>query len=142
MSSPKRHERVAGEIHAVLADALRTRIKDPRVTPVSITGVRLSPDLSVAVVYYTPLGGAGDSRELESGLRAAGGFLRRELGQQLRLRHVPELQFRLDAGLDEAIRLTSLLSRMEEEDRARAEQRSAEEQGADDKGASTEGEES
>ena len=120
MSSPKRHERVAGEIHAVLADALRTRIKDPRVTPISITNVRLSPDLSVAVVYFTPLGGEGDRRELLGGLKAANGFLRRELGARLRLRHVPEIHFRLDDGLDDAIRLTSLLSRMEEEDRARA----------------------
>lgn len=120
MSSPKRHERVAGEIHAVLADALRTRIKDPRVTPVSLTGVRLSPDLSQAWVYFTPLGGDGDPAALKAGLKAASGFLRREVGQRLHLRHAPDLKFMLDEGLDNAIRLTSLLSRMEEEDQARA----------------------
>lgn len=120
MPSPKRHERVAGEIHAVLADALRTRIKDPRVTPVSLTDVRLSPDLGVAWVYFTPLGGVGDPAALKEGLKAATGFLRREIGQKLRLRHVPALEFMLDDKLEDAIRMTSLLIRMEEEDKARA----------------------
>ena len=120
MPSPKRHERVAGEIHAVLADALRTRIKDPRVTAVSLTDVRLSPDLGVAWVYFTPLGGVGDPKTLKAGLKAATGFLRREIGQKLSLRHVPSLEFLLDDKLDDAIRMTSLLIRMEEEDKVRA----------------------
>lgn len=119
MSSSNRNERVAGEIHAILADALRTRIKDPRVGPLSLTGVRVSRDLGTAVVYFTPLGGEGNPTLIAEGLRAATGFLRREIGRQLRLRHAPELVFRLDEGIDDAIRLTSLLGRMEEEDATR-----------------------
>lgn len=119
MSSSNRNERVAGEIHAILADALRTRIKDPRVGPLSLTGVRVSRDLGTAVVYFTPLGGEGNPALIAEGLRAATGFLRREIGRQLRLRHAPELVFRLDEGIDDAIRLTSLLGRMEEEDASR-----------------------
>lgn len=126
MSSSNRNERVAGEIHAILADALRTRIKDPRITPLSLTGVNVTRDLGTATVFFTPLGGDGDIKAITAGLQAASGFLRREIGQKLRLRHAPDLVFRPDVGIDEAIRLTSLLSRMEEQDAARDAARAAE----------------
>ncbi len=127
MPSSNRNERVAGEIHAILADALRTRVKDPRITPISLTGVRVTRDLGTATVHFTPLGGEGDLKAIQAGLRAATGFLRREIGSQLRLRHAPELVFEPDTGLDDAIRLTSLLERMEAEDAARAAAESASE---------------
>ena len=120
MTGNNRNERVAGEIHAILAEALRTRIKDPRIGLVSLTGVRVTRDLGTATVYFTPLGGEGDSARIAEGLRAASGFLRREVGRQLRLRQAPELVFKPDTGIDEAVRLTALLERMEEEDAARA----------------------
>lgn len=119
MSSTKRTDRVAGEIHAILADALRSEVKDPRITAITLTGVRLSADLGVAKVMFTPLGGEGDVAAISRGLHAASGFLRRELGRRLQLRHVPALVFEYDDNLDDAIRMTSLLSRMEEEDNAR-----------------------
>ncbi len=120
MSSSNRNERVAGEIHAILASALRTRIKDPRISPLSLTGVSVTRDLGTATIYFTPLGGDGDLAAISAGLKAATGFLRREILSQLRLRHAPELVFKPDLGIDEAIRLTSMLARMEEEDAARA----------------------
>lgn len=135
MTSSNRNERVAGEIHAILADALRTRIKDPRITAISLTGVTVTRDLGIATVHYVPLGGEGDIKSIQQGLRAAAGFLQREIGKQLRLRHVPKLIFSPDHGIDDSIRLTALLERMEEEDRARDATREAEE------GASTVGEE-
>lgn len=120
MTGNNRNERVAGEIHAILAEALRTRIKDPRIGLISLTGVRVTRDLGTATIYFTPLGGEGDVARMAEGLRAASGFLRREIGRQLRLRQSPELVFKPDTGIDEAVRLTSLLERMEEEDAARA----------------------
>jgi ribosome-binding factor A len=119
MTGNNRNERVAGEIHAILAEALRTRIKDPRIGLISLTGVRVTRDLGTATVYFTPLGGEGDVKRMGEGLRAASGFLRREIGRQLRLRVSPELVFKPDTGVDEAVRLTALLERMEEEDAAR-----------------------
>jgi len=119
MTGNNRNERVAGEIHAILAEALRTRVKDPRIGQISLTGVRVTRDLGTATVYFTPLGGEGDVRRMAEGLRAASGFLRREIGQRLRLRQAPELVFKPDTGIDEAVRLTALLERMEQEDAAR-----------------------
>lgn len=110
-----RADRVATDIHAVLARTLREEVKDPRVSSVSITAVRLSKDLSIAHVNFVPLGGQGDPATLLAGLQAAAGFLRRVVGQEIRLRHTPDLQFHLDEGLDESLRMTRMLQALEEQ---------------------------
>lgn len=119
MSSPNRTERVAGEIQAILADALRKGVKDPRITPITLTRVRVAGDMGKAWVHYAPLGGDGNPKLIQQGLRAASGFLRREIGKAMSLRHVPELVFEHDAGIDHSVRLTSLLEQMERDDLAR-----------------------
>lgn len=114
MAQFKRAERVAGEVHEALARVLLEGVRDPRVTPITITSVRVSDDLAHVRVNFCPLGGDGDPAALQAGLEAARGYLRREVGRRLRLKHVPELHFHLDLRVDEAVRLTALLSRMEE----------------------------
>ena len=109
MAQFKRADRVAGEIQRVLSEVLLAGVNDPRVTPLSILGVHLSPDLSVAHVNYVSLGGVADPAVLAEGLRAASGFLRREVGQKLNLRHVPKLVFHLDESIDENIRMVKFL---------------------------------
>ncbi|MCB9759189.1 MAG: 30S ribosome-binding factor RbfA [Alphaproteobacteria bacterium] len=113
--SARRAERTAELVHAELARLLRTEVKDPRVGVVSITHVRMSGDLRHATVHIAPLGGRGDSEEMLAGLNSALGFLRREVGRALRLKHAPALHFRVDDGVDEAVRMTELLTRMERE---------------------------
>jgi len=112
MSTYQRPERVAQQLAQVLAEVLRQGVRDPRVTPLTITRVRMSPDLRVADINVVPLGGEGDGDELIDGLESANGFLRRQVGRQLRLRHTPELRFHLDKQLDNAIHMTRLLDRM------------------------------
>lgn len=113
-SDANRHERVATDVHAVLARTLHEEVKDPRVSDVSITAVRMSRDLSIAHVNVVPLGGQGDSASMMEGLQAASGFLRHTLGQKLRMRHTPDVHFHLDEGLDESLRLTRMLREMED----------------------------
>ena len=113
-----RADRVSGELHALLAEIIRREIKDPRVGAVSITRVRVSGDLGVAEVYFLPLGGAGDARQMTRGLRAASGYLRRVLGKRMRLRHIPELRFIPDEGHDSAVDLISRLNALGEARRA------------------------
>ena len=115
MSTYQRPERVAQQLTEVLAGVLRQGVRDPRVTPLTITRVRMSPDLRVADINVVPLGGGGDGEELLDGLESATGFLRRQVGRHLRLRHTPELRFHLDMVLDEAIEMTRLLDRMASE---------------------------
>jgi len=114
-----RPQRIAELVHRELSVLLRTEIKDPRVGAVSITHVQVTGDLGHARVYVTPLGGKGNDREMLKGLQSAARFLRGRVGRTLKLRHAPNLEFRLDEGLDHAVELTAMLGRMEDERRAR-----------------------
>ena len=116
-----RPSRVAEQIQGELARILRTEIKDPRVSPVTITHVHISPDLKVARVHLVLFGEGGNMKETLEGLEKAKGWLGRQLGSRLRLRYTPKLRFVEDEGLDEALRMTEMLGRMEQERKEREE---------------------
>ena len=103
--------RINEEIQRELAELLRT-LKDPRVqTMLSITRVDTTSDLRYAKVYVSVLEEAR-GKEAIRGLRSAGGWLRRELGQRLQLRYTPELVFELDESLKYGAHMYELLSRL------------------------------
>jgi ribosome-binding factor A len=110
-----RPSRIAELVQGELAMVLRTEIKDPRVSAVTITHVRVSPDLKHARVHVVSLGGAGDLAETLAGLEQAKGWIRRRIGQRLRLRYTPKLQFVEDEGLEKAVEMTELLDRLAQE---------------------------
>jgi ribosome-binding factor A len=107
-----RPERVASLVHGELDRLLREEVHDPRVREVSVTAVKVTPDLKRAVVSVLPLGGAGDRRAVLAGLSAAAGFLRGRVGRNLALRHAPALVFEIDAHLEEAVRLTHVIGQL------------------------------
>jgi ribosome-binding factor A len=110
-----RPERVAEMVHRELAERLRSDIKDPRVTPISITGIQVNRDLSRALVAYLPLGGGRPSAELQEGLGDAAKKLRGPIGRALRLRHAPELVFTWDEHAEEAFHVMGVLDRLRRE---------------------------
>lgn len=110
-----RADRVAHLILEALADALSTRVKDPRVGFVTITGVTVTPDLNFADVRVSVMGSEEDKASALEGLRSARGFLRTHLAQTLTLRTVPELRFHLDRGLEHAARIDQLLAKTRQE---------------------------
>jgi ribosome-binding factor A len=94
----------------VLASLLLHRIRDPRVTPVTITRVVLSPDLRQARAYFTLLAmDSGGRSAAEEGLAHAAPFLRRHLAEELELRFTPTLEFHFDTQLEGARRVEALL---------------------------------
>jgi ribosome-binding factor A len=105
----RRAARLAEEIREQVADILAHRLKDPRIGFVTITRVELSPDQALARVLFSVLGEAADRKATLAGLSKAAGFVRRELGQRIRLRHTPEVQFEYDKGVDAADRVAQLL---------------------------------
>jgi len=114
--APHRAERVSDEIRRRLTEIISRELKDPRVSFLSsITRVQMSPDLRYAKVYVSVMGTADEQRDSISALRHAAGFLRHELGVDLRLRHTPELQFILDASLSEGDRVLQLIREVESE---------------------------
>jgi ribosome-binding factor A len=104
-----RSERLAALIHETLATALTTRLKDPRIGFVTITGVQVTPDGQHATIRFSVLGTDEDKGRAAEGLEHARGFLRSCLATQLDLRSTPELRFELDRGLEHARRIDELL---------------------------------
>ncbi len=105
-----RPERVAAEIQAAVAELLtRGDIHDPRVGFITLTGVKVSPDLSVAQVFYSMIGTAEQKAETQAGLDAAKGYVRREVTKRVKLRISPEVFFTFDPSLDEGDKIERLL---------------------------------
>lgn len=79
---------------------------------VTITDVEVSPDVSSAKVYFSAIGGDQTREEARKGLESAAGWLRHELGQQIRLRRTPELIFRYDHSLERGERISNILDEL------------------------------
>ena len=106
-----RQRKIEAELQRVLSELISREVKDPRVGSVTITGVRVAPDLSFARVYFTPFASQHPPEEVHEGLTHASGFLRGEIGRRLRLRQAPQLDFVFDDSLDRAAHLTDLIDR-------------------------------
>ena len=115
MAKTKRIEQVAGEIQMILGTLIQHELKDPRMGFTTVMGVSISPDLYVAHINVSVMGDAETRKATMSTLERAKGFLRRELGHQLRLRQVPELHFHLDTTLDTREYMDNLIRDIEQE---------------------------
>jgi len=105
-----RTRRIAEQIQRELADLVRTELKDPRVTGlVTITEVEVSADQSHAKVFFTVFGDAAKIEETAEGLKRAGGFLRTQLAQRMKLRTIPQLDFKYDPSIERGMRLSRLI---------------------------------
>lgn len=114
-----RNQRVAEQIHRLLADQIRNDVKDPRLGLVSVTHVDVSRDLSHAKVYFGMLNPDDESSDAQAALNGASGFLRSQLARELGIRHVPELHFHFDDSAARGAELTSLISAAVDNDRQR-----------------------
>jgi len=99
---------------------LGREVHDPGIGFLTLTRVKVTPDLQLARVYYTTLGDEKAQRETAKALRRAAPFLRRQLGQRIRLRRVPDLEFHYDESIANADRVERILHDLEEERSARA----------------------
>ncbi len=105
----KRSDKVAETIHELICSMLSRGLNDPRIGFVTITGVELTDDLSLARIFFTVIGDDKAKKDTEAGLNSAKGFIRREVGKHLTIRHTPELLFKYDSSQDYASRIDSLL---------------------------------
>lgn len=104
-----RTRRVGEQLQRELATLIRDEIGDPRLGLVSISAVEVSRDLSHAKVFFSTLGDQQAADQSLRVLQGAAGFLRRLLGQQLAMRHVPQLHFKQDHSLEQGARLSALI---------------------------------
>ena len=117
-SHSRRPEQVAETVRQVVADALVSEVRDPRVGFVTVTGVQVTNDLSHATVRVSIMGEDAEKTRALEGLTSAAGFLRTRLTRSLRARIVPEIHFELDRGLEHSTRINSLLAELKREEGA------------------------
>jgi ribosome-binding factor A len=106
-------------VRKILSETLLTKVQDPRVGMVSVTMVRISPELDTAKVWVTVLGDENARAETMKGLRSAASFLQSEIARQVRMRKVPRLSFVYDDSLDQGLRIDAALRDVETEREAR-----------------------
>jgi ribosome-binding factor A len=110
MTTHSRPERVGQEIQAAIGDLLaRGMLRDPRIGYITITGVKVSPDLRVAKVFYSMIGTEQERADTQKGLEAAKGFVRREVTSVVNLRVSPEIFFSFDESVGEGDKIDRLL---------------------------------
>ncbi|ASC73770.1 Ribosome-binding factor A [Halomicronema hongdechloris C2206] len=117
MATSRRVARVASLIKQEVSQMLMSGIKDDRVGAgmVSITDVAVSGDLQHAKIFVSIYGTEAARAETMEGLRAATGYVRRELGQRVRLRRTPEILFREDRSVERGTRVLSLINQLSQE---------------------------
>ena len=120
MAQGSRPDRVGEEIRQELALLIAREVHDPGIGFVTLTRVKVSPDLQLARVYYTTLGDDKARAETERALERATPFLRRQIGARIRLRRVPELRFEFDRSVENQDRIEKILLDLQAEREARA----------------------
>jgi ribosome-binding factor A len=110
MSDQARIRRHAERVRELVAAAVRTQVKDPRLGMITITDARITGDLRDATVFYTVLGDAIEQQETAMALESAKGLLRSTVGRALGLRHSPTLTFTMDDVQDHVKQIDDLLA--------------------------------
>ncbi len=118
-------ERTTEDIKRELTAIFR-ELKDPRVTQVflSIVRVEVTNDLSYCTVKVSAIEGLDKAKEAAKGLKNAGGYIRRELGHRLRLRHVPELIFEATDSIEYSANISRILGSLDISESGEAEDES------------------
>jgi len=110
----ERMRRVNESVRAVVAETVR-ELKDPRIGLVTVTGVRVTPDLHEATVYVSVLGSEKKRRATLAGLQSARGVLQSRINEQLSLRRTPTLTFEYDDSVARGVRMTALIDELARE---------------------------
>jgi len=104
-----RKQRVESQLRKEISLIIIEDIKDPRIKFVSVTHASLSNDLRIANVYVRVMGNDEERNNAMQGLVSASGFIRKEIGERMRLRYTPEIKFFFDESLDIQLRIENIL---------------------------------
>jgi ribosome-binding factor A len=119
MAQGSRPDRVAEQLRQELGTLLTRSVQDPGIGFITLTRVKMSPDLQLARVFYTQLGDDKAKQETVKALGRVTSFLRREIGHRMRLRRIPELRFEFDEGVENQDRIERILLELEAERKSR-----------------------
>lgn len=113
--SSRRLLKAAEAIREVVASAILTEIRDPRVRDVTVVGVKVSPDMREATVSVSIMGEDSDQQLGLRGLQNAAGFLQSKIANRIDTRYTPRLQFKLDKGIQHSLQVGEILAKIKRE---------------------------
>ncbi|RQD67798.1 MAG: 30S ribosome-binding factor RbfA [Tindallia sp. MSAO_Bac2] len=112
MSYP-RVNRVNEEYKKAISQLLRTELKDPRISSMtSVVSVDVTRDFSYAYIYVSVLGSKEEKESTIEGLEKSAGFVRREMGRKVSLRHTPEVIFKLDESIEYGVNMAQKIEEL------------------------------
>lgn len=115
-----KNTRINGEVQRVLAEIIRSEIKDPRVPEfTSVVAVDVAPDLKSCKAYVSVFGDEGVEEEALKGLTSAAGFIRKELANELNLRNTPDIRFYLDRSIAYGVDMSHKIDQVIESDNSK-----------------------
>src|SRR5262245_10729252 len=124
-----RVERIAEQIREEVSQILSAEVSDPGIGLITVTRVKVTPDLSLARVYWTSMGDAAQRKQTAKALARAASFVRHLLSSRLTLRRSPEVQFLFDQSVAAQDRVEQILQELKREE---AERQPADEPAPDD----------
>jgi len=115
MPSPKRSEHLEKSLKKEINNIIYRKINDPRIKFVTITKIKVSPDLKYADIFVTIFNDKAQQRKALEGLKSATKFIRVELGKDLKLRFVPKIEFKIDKDLEHQYKLLKIITEVQGE---------------------------
>lgn len=113
----KRTERVAEAIRRLASEIIRDGLRDPRLVGfITVTEVRVTPDLRLAKIYYSVLGDEKNKVLVKKGLQSAKSYMRKEFSHQLNLRYAPQVSFVPDEKAEHRAHIDAILNDINRED--------------------------
>lgn len=105
-----KNTRINGEVHRVLAEIIRSEIKDPRINPMtSVVSVEVAPDLKTCKAWISVLGNEESQKDTLAGLRSAEGYIKNQLAKKINLRNTPEIRFIIDQSIEYGVSMSKLI---------------------------------
>ena len=110
-----RIDRVRVQLKRELSIILQEDLKDPRIGLITITRIDLTGDLRYARIYFSLLGDEKEKISSIEGIESAAGYIRKLIGERLKLKYVPELSFKLDRSIEYSMHLEKTFERLKNE---------------------------
>lgn len=118
-----KNTRINGEVQRVLAEVIRSEIKDPRINPMtSVVAVEVAPDLKTCKAWISVLGDEESQKDTIAGLKSAEGYIRSLLAKKINLRNTPQIQFIPDQSIAYGVSMTRKIDEINRADEARHEE--------------------
>ncbi|MHC4780148.1 MAG: 30S ribosome-binding factor RbfA [Planctomycetota bacterium] len=109
MASPLRRKRVAERVKQEVGEILLSEIKDPRMGMISVTRVKISPDLRSAGIFVSILGDEAEKHVTMQALKHARGYIQTQVAKRIDIRFAPIIKFHLDESIEKSIRVSKIL---------------------------------